>query len=129
MRASTLLLLALIAASSSSNGREPRRSAFQHAAPNVAPRNPIVNTLEGSMAFWRNKAARYIRSRLDREPNTNRAKNVIFFLADGMGIPTVAATRMYMGKEENTLSFDNFQNYGLAKTYCVNAQVAQRFKE
>lgn len=91
--------------------------------PSVAPRRPVVNVMEASRTFWRNGAARFIQSKLDREPNTNRAKNIIFFIGDGMSIPTVAAARMYLNKEENDLSFDRFPHYGLAKTYCVNAQV------
>ncbi|CAH1108440.1 unnamed protein product [Psylliodes chrysocephalus] len=52
------------------------------------------------------------------------AKNVILFLGDGMSIPTVAATRMYIGGEEELLSFDKFPYTGLSKTYCVDHQTA-----
>lgn len=49
-----------------------------------------------------------------------RAKNIIFFLGDGMSLTTVAATRMYMGNENNSLSFEKFPHFGLSKvsTFC-----------
>ena len=58
-----------------------------------------------------------------------RAKNVILFIGDGMGISTVTAARIYAGQklgksgEEHQLSFDTFDNVALVKTYNVNAQV------
>ncbi|XP_045448087.1 membrane-bound alkaline phosphatase-like [Melitaea cinxia] len=62
--------------------------------------------------------------------NTNVAKNVILFLGDGMSIATLAATRVYLGRkyghlgEEVKLSFETFPFTGLAKTYCVDSNVA-----
>jgi len=57
-----------------------------------------------------------------------RAKNVILFVGDGMGVSTVTASRILEGQqkgmngEENNLSFDLFPFTGLAKTYNVDAQ-------
>lgn len=57
-----------------------------------------------------------------------RAKNVILFVGDGMGMSTVTAARILEGQmkgmlgEENNLSFDIFPYTGLAKTYNVDAQ-------
>lgn len=57
-----------------------------------------------------------------------KAKNVILFVGDGMGISTVTAARILEGQmrgengEENQLSFDKFPFAGLAKTYNVDAQ-------
>jgi alkaline phosphatase len=57
-----------------------------------------------------------------------RAKNVILFVGDGMGVSTVTAARILEGQlkgmqgEENNLSFDMFPFTGLAKTYNVDAQ-------
>ncbi|XP_049541190.1 membrane-bound alkaline phosphatase-like [Anopheles darlingi] len=65
-----------------------------------------------------------------RRANRNVAKNVIFFLGDGMSIPTLAASRMYLGQqqghtgEESQLSFEEFPDVGLVKTYCIDKQVA-----
>ena len=58
------------------------------------------------------------------------AKNVIFFLGDGMGISTVTAARIFAGQqqglagEEYDLAFDKFDNVALIKTYNTDAQVA-----
>ncbi|MDP5103678.1 MAG: alkaline phosphatase [Erythrobacter sp.] len=58
-----------------------------------------------------------------------RAKNVILFIGDGMGISTITAARIYEAQkrgetgEENSLSFEKFDNLALVKTYNTNAQV------
>lgn len=58
-----------------------------------------------------------------------KAKNVILFIGDGMGISTITAARIYEGQkrgesgEENLLSFESFDNVALVKTYNTNAQV------
>ena len=63
------------------------------------------------------------------EAEAPRAKNVILFIGDGMGISTITAARIYAGQkrgengEENVLSFENFNNVALVKTYNTNAQV------
>jgi alkaline phosphatase len=62
--------------------------------------------------------------------NTSRAKNVILFVGDGMGITTVTAARILEGQlrgrsgEENLLSFERFPYVALSKTYSVNQQVS-----
>lgn len=56
--------------------------------------------------------------------NTNVAKNAILFLGDGMSVPTLAATRVYIGGEEQSLSFEKFPYVAMSKTYCVDKQVA-----
>ena len=59
----------------------------------------------------------------------SHAKNVIFFLGDGMGISTVTAARIFAGQsagatgEEYDLAFDRFPHLALIKTYNTNAQV------
>lgn len=66
----------------------------------------------------------------ERKPAAEpRAKNVILFIGDGMGISTITAARIYDGQkrgetgEENRLSFEKFPNVALVKTYNTNAQV------
>lgn len=56
--------------------------------------------------------------------NENVAKNTILFLGDGMSVPTLAATRVFIGGEEKALSFEKFPYVGMSKTYCVDKQVA-----
>lgn len=68
--------------------------------------------------------------RLDTKPvlNPQKAKNVILFIGDGMGVSTITAARILDGQnkglsgEENSLSFETFPFTGLAKTYNVDAQ-------
>ncbi|MEE4316477.1 MAG: alkaline phosphatase [Erythrobacter sp.] len=62
-------------------------------------------------------------------PAPAKAKNVILFIGDGMGISTITAARIYEAQkrgetgEENSLSFERFPNVALVKTYNTNAQV------
>ncbi|KAB0791567.1 hypothetical protein PPYR_03367 [Photinus pyralis] len=57
------------------------------------------------------------------------ARNVVFFLADGMGATTTTAGRIYKGQragklgEEHSFSFEEFPNVALVKNYCVDQQV------
>ncbi|MBB6521230.1 alkaline phosphatase [Pseudoteredinibacter isoporae] len=57
-----------------------------------------------------------------------RAKNVILFVGDGMGVSTVTAARILAGQlngetgEENRLFFETFPNLALSKTYNTNQQ-------
>lgn len=58
-----------------------------------------------------------------------RAKNVILFIGDGMGISTVTAIRILDGQlkgqsgEENVLAFETFPHVALSKTYNTNQQI------
>jgi alkaline phosphatase len=60
--------------------------------------------------------------------NNFKAKNVILFVGDGMGISTLTAARILQGQqnnmlgEENKLSFEVFKHTALVKTYNVDAQ-------
>ncbi len=57
-----------------------------------------------------------------------RAKNIILFVGDGMGISTVTAARIYAGQmqgdtgEENRLFFETLPYQALSKTYNTNQQ-------
>lgn len=55
--------------------------------------------------------------------NKNRAKNTILFLGDGMSVPLLSATRVYIGGEEKSLAFERFPYFAMSKTYCANKQV------
>lgn len=65
------------------------------------------------------------------QPNRNRARNVILFVGDGMGITTITAARILDGQlrkspyggEENALSFEKFPYLAHSKTYQANQQV------
>ncbi|XP_059807767.1 alkaline phosphatase, tissue-nonspecific isozyme-like isoform X4 [Hypanus sabinus] len=80
--------------------------------------------------FWRNQAQETLKRALSLQKlNTGVAKNLILFLGDGMGIPTVTAARILKGQlenkngEEGFLEMDKFPHIALAKTYNTNAQV------
>ncbi|HFB54367.1 MAG TPA: alkaline phosphatase [Hellea balneolensis] len=61
--------------------------------------------------------------------DTHKAKNVILFIGDGMGISTITAARIFDGQskgmsgEDNKLSFEEFPQLALVKTYNLDAQV------
>jgi alkaline phosphatase len=65
----------------------------------------------------------------EEAPAEPKAKNVILFIGDGMGISTITAARIYEAQkrgetgEENVLSFERFPHLALVKTYNTNAQV------
>ena len=66
-----------------------------------------------------------------REKNrTGKAKNVILFIGDGMGITTLTASRILEGQlrgesgEENRLSFEEFPFSAFSKTYSANQQTS-----
>lgn len=64
---------------------------------------------------------------IQNQQNT-KAKSVILFVGDGMGVSTLTASRILEGQqngqpgEENLLSFEKFNNAGLIKTYNTNQQ-------
>lgn len=80
-------------------------------------------------AYWYNVGEKTLKQILKQQLQERPAKNVVYFLGDGMGIPTVTAARIYDGQkkgmtgEENSLEFEAFPNVGLAKTYNVDKQV------
>jgi len=60
--------------------------------------------------------------------NSFKAKNVILFVGDGMGVSTLTSARILQGQmndmpgEEGYLSFETFPHTALVKTYNVDAQ-------
>ncbi|XP_023173299.2 alkaline phosphatase isoform X2 [Drosophila hydei] len=83
-----------------------------------------------SKEFWFHDAQRTLYEKISTLPNQYLAKNIIFFLGDGMSVPTVTAARIYDGQskgivgERNRLEFEQFNYVGLSKTYCVDKQVS-----
>lgn len=90
--------------------------------------NVRANELETEIEYWRSQAQDYLRAKVQTESllNTNRAKNIIMFLGDGMSLPTVAATRMYLGGEEEQLSFEKFPHFGLSKVCFIHVAFPQK---
>uniref|UniRef100_A0A8C3HSS8 Alkaline phosphatase n=1 Tax=Chrysemys picta bellii TaxID=8478 RepID=A0A8C3HSS8_CHRPI len=84
---------------------------------------------EKAPAYWNERARRTLESALTLAPVTRRAKNMILFLGDGMGISTISAARIYKGQlegepgEDSRLAMETFPYVALAKTYNVDRQV------
>jgi alkaline phosphatase len=82
---------------------------------------------EQTNSAWYTDAQTKLESKLDTN-NKFKAKNVILFVGDGMGISTLTAARILKGQmagqtgEEGYLSFESFPHTALVKTYNVDAQ-------
>jgi alkaline phosphatase len=76
------------------------------------------------------KGARSVATRLAQDPVSRgqHARNVILFVGDGMGITTITAARILEGQrkggpgEDNRLSFEEFPQTALVKTFTANQQ-------
>ncbi|XP_077512094.1 alkaline phosphatase, tissue-nonspecific isozyme-like isoform X2 [Amblyomma americanum] len=86
---------------------------------------------EAKRKYWSDLGKSQIEMKLRARPNTNRAKGVVLFLGDGMGISTVTAARIYKGQskknfsgEESVLSWERFPHVSLSKTYGLDAQTS-----
>lgn len=108
----------------------PLSVCFQYCVDNEERMHPILADLKPSVTqraafnleeleinFWKSNAQRYLKEIVEDDSyNTpKQAKNVIMFLGDGMSLTTVAATRVYLGGEAKSLSFEKFPHFGLAK--------------
>ncbi|NXV88510.1 PPBI phosphatase, partial [Calonectris borealis] len=84
---------------------------------------------EEKPSFWNKQAAAAIEASFKIQPRISQAKNLILFLGDGFGIPTITATRILKGQEqgklgpETPLALDAFPYVALSKTYNVDRQV------
>jgi alkaline phosphatase len=59
----------------------------------------------------------------DVGPMSDRARNLIFFLGDGMGINTLTAARIYAVGESGELTIDTLPESAFVKTFSNDAQV------
>lgn len=72
-------------------------------------------------SYWRKSASEVLKSKLKETLNTNKAKNGIMFIGDGMSLATVMAARTFAGQmerelgEDNILDFEKFPVTGLAR--------------
>ncbi|NXQ20189.1 PPBI phosphatase, partial [Peucedramus taeniatus] len=84
---------------------------------------------EENPSFWYKQAAAAIDASFKIQPRVHEAKNLIIFLGDGFGIPTITATRILKGQlqgklgPETPLALDAFPYVALSKTYNVDRQV------
>lgn len=87
----------------------------------VPPEGPVQ---ERSSEFWKEFGQNVLDKKINQKQNLNRAKNVVIFIGDGMGLSTLMATRSYINDVQTELSFEKFPYSGLSKPYCINYQVA-----
>ena len=77
---------------------------------------------------WYEAGQADLRDNITQWPNIRRAKNVILFVGDGMGVTTVTAARILEGQlnggsgEENALAFEELPYVALSKVYNTNQQ-------
>lgn len=98
-------------------------------------KNPTSNdeVLKQDKKFWINLGENTLKKNIQYEKEIReikKAKNVIIFVGDGMGISTITAARIYKGQQEFGISgeehefvFEKFPNTALVKTYNVDMQV------
>lgn len=97
-----------------------------------APQPPVPAVLQAlpqaADSYFRD-ARRALEARLAVRPNTGRARNVILFVGDGMGVSTVTAARIHGGQrrgadgESNRLAMEELPFLALSRTYAHDAQV------
>ena len=83
-----------------------------------------------SVADWDKGGKAFVAAAKAQQPITGRARNVIIFVGDGMGITTQTAARILEGQqkgqpgEENRLSFETLPYSALSKTYSWDQQTS-----
>jgi alkaline phosphatase len=98
------------------------------AAAMVAGGAAAQTAIKQASSEWFTSAQAELAKRLNQQPNTRRAKNVILFTADGNGVGTNYALRLFAGQQagklgdEHVLPYEQFPYLALAKTYNTNAQ-------
>ncbi|HAD09479.1 MAG TPA: alkaline phosphatase, partial [Porticoccaceae bacterium] len=89
---------------------------------------PFVSADTKTAEEWYQEGANAVIEAKKRPTKLGKAKNIILFVGDGMGVSTVTAARILEGQlqggdgEENLLSFEKFPYTALAKTYNTNQQ-------
>ncbi|XP_055371329.1 membrane-bound alkaline phosphatase-like [Condylostylus longicornis] len=97
------------------NPEHPAKLTERHSKNNYK-----INSEEKTKEFWITKGKKFVEDQRKLKENKNIAKNVIFFIGDGLSLSTIAASRVYQYGEENSLSFEHFPYIGLAKTYAID---------
>src|SRR6476646_596164 len=93
-------------------------------------RDPFPVKRSENAATWTREGWQELDARKQQQIRTGKAKNVILFVGDGMGISTLTAARIFEGQsrgesgEENRLSFESFPYTALSITYSANQQTS-----
>ena len=94
----------------------------------VAPLFPVKRS--ESAESWQRDGWAAIQRAKNEKIRKGKAKNIILFIGDGMGVTTLTASRILEGQmrgesgEENRLSFEEFPYTALSKTYSANQQTS-----
>ncbi|RLV63967.1 hypothetical protein DV515_00017731 [Chloebia gouldiae] len=89
----------------------------------------VIPVEEENPSFWYKQAAAAIDAAFKTQPRIREAKNLIIFLGDGFGVPSITATRILKGQQkgklgpETPLALDAFPYVALSKTYNVDRHV------
>ncbi len=90
------------------------------------PATPPVTTSDGYLKAGQAELKRLLADK----PNNRKARNVIIFIGDGMGVSTLTAGRIFEGQQEGldgesyVAEMDRLPHTALVKTYSHDAQVA-----
>jgi alkaline phosphatase len=90
------------------------------------PAGRTVQTAQTGDSYFTAGAARAAAA-----PSAARAKNVIIFIGDGMGVSTVTAARIHAGQragrdgESNALTIDTFPHTAFSRTYSHDMQISE----
>lgn len=74
-------------------------------------------------SHWRQIGKDELAKALKKETINSRAKNVILFVGDGMGLTTITTSRIYGKGEKGLLAWEKFNNLGVLKVYSANKLV------
>lgn len=94
------------------------------------PRKSFPVKRQESAETWRQDGWNAVEKAKAVKTRKGKAKNVILFVGDGMGVSTLTAARIFEGQmrgesgEENRLSFEEFPYSALSKTYSSNQQTS-----
>lgn len=83
-----------------------------------------------SAGTWYSAGHQALEKAKQLQPINHKAKNVILFVGDGMGVSTVTAARILEGQlngrdgEKNSLAFEKLPYLALSKTYSANQQTS-----
>ncbi|XP_066973323.1 alkaline phosphatase-like [Macrobrachium rosenbergii] len=116
----------LVSVESVSLRRKQEDERIYHKRSSLGEPNPIAGE---DQAYWKRDAQETLMRQLKISNQVNQAKNVIFFLGDGMSISTVTAARIQKGSltglwEREKMVWEEFPHAALSKTYTTNVQVA-----
>ncbi|GAA4874633.1 alkaline phosphatase [Ferrimonas pelagia] len=131
----SVMLLTACSPQGAGHGDAPAPAATQMKAQFDAPATPVTGQLglDGRTLDetdpWYQQGQDKVAQLQALTPITERARNVVLFVGDGMSVTTITAARILAGQlqgengEGHMLSFDEFPYTAMVKTYNTDAQV------